>query len=869
VTVQSLYREALARPDPHERAAYLDEACAGQPQLRAAVEALLVAHEGSPTAPDTPAAPAPGPTVDGTLERGDAAPTEPEPPRAAAHAPPTGSGSVIAGRYTLVEKLGEGGMGEVWVAAQTEPVKRRVAVKLIKAGMDTEAVLRRFEAERQALALMDHPNIARVFDGGMAANRRPYFVMELVSGKTLTRFCDEARLGVRGRLELFVAICQAVQHAHQKGIIHRDLKPSNILVTVIDGRPVPKVIDFGVAKAVGEKLLDESLATQVGAVVGTLEYMAPEQAGSSGGDIDTRADIYSLGVVLYELLTSVRPLDGPRLRKVGLTEGLRILQQEEPPKPSTRLSTDASLPSLAALRQAEPKKLVALLRGELDWVVMKCLEKPRERRYETADGLARDIQRYLSDEPVEARPPSAGYRLRKFLARHKGPALVAAAAVLALAVSAAVSTTAAVMIWREQKRAEAERAKAEENAATAIAVVRDLSGYVEAYEMGSGSAAVSEAQRKERLTTALASYERLLELQPDDRWVRTHVARMHRMNANLSRFLGQTSEAEKSYGEALRHYRRLAADYPDEPGYRESSALVLRDYAGHLQRLGRYQEASGIMDDSIRLYEELLAAHPDESNYRRNLALMLISRSDWDMQVGKLPDSERAARRSAELYAQIAETPGTRPEPVDPLFRAMAEHNLAIALREQGRTEEALAAHDRAVERIAGLTKVSNSRDAWSFYHRTRTERAWTLARVPDRRTEAVADLEGAIQGWDKLIKQLGENPTDLERKGVAGLYCGRVKAMLGQREAAGKDLSAAAKVLEGLVAKQPEVPMYRYDLGRVGTALGQVAGDPQVAAGWYRKAREMLEAALQRYPENAEYRQALKELDALTSGKQ
>ena len=280
-------------------------------------------------------------------------------------------GLVIAGRYTLVEKIGEGGMGEVWVAKQTEPVKRKVALKLIKPGMDSRAVLPRFEQERQALALMDHPNIARVLDGGLTPDGRPFFVMELVNGLPLTRFCDEAKLPPNERLELFVPICQAVQHAHQKGIVHRDLKPANILVTLIDGKPVPKIIDFGVAKATVGKLTDESLSTQFGAVVGTLEYMAPEQAGYASEDIDTRADIYSLGVILYELLTGLRPIDSNRLKQAACTEMVRIIREEEPSKPSTRLSTEESLPSLAALRQMEPRRLMALLRGELDWIVMK------------------------------------------------------------------------------------------------------------------------------------------------------------------------------------------------------------------------------------------------------------------------------------------------------------------------------------------------------------------------------------------------------------------------------------------------------------------------------------------------------------------
>ncbi|HND56584.1 MAG TPA: serine/threonine-protein kinase, partial [Pirellulaceae bacterium] len=321
-----------------------------------------------------------------------------------------------------------------------------VALKLIKAGMDSRRVLHRFEQERQALALMDHPHIARALDGGITPSGQPFFVMELVNGLPLTRFCDEMKLTPDARLELFLPICQAVQHAHQKGIVHRDLKPANILVTMLDGKPVPKIIDFGVAKALSGKLTDETLSTGFGAVVGTVEYMAPEQAGFSGDDVDTRADIYSLGVMLYELLTGLRPLDSKRLRQAALTEVIRIIHEEEPSKPSTRLSTDEALPSLAALRQTEPRKLMALLRGELDVVVMKCLEKQRDRRYETANELARDIQRYLADEVVEARPPSAGYRLRKFVRRN--PLQLALAGSILLLIAGGVS-----FAWWQNKQA--------------------------------------------------------------------------------------------------------------------------------------------------------------------------------------------------------------------------------------------------------------------------------------------------------------------------------------------------------------------------------------------------------------------------------
>ncbi|MFT3883261.1 MAG: protein kinase [Gemmatales bacterium] len=383
------------------------------------------------------------------------------------------AGQIISDRFTLIARVGEGGMGEVWEAQQTQPVQRKVAIKLIKSGVDTKSIVQRFEQERQALALMDHPHIARVYDAGVTSERQPYFVMELVNGSPLIKFCDENRLGIPERLELFIPICHAVQHAHQKGIVHRDLKPANILVSMIDGKPVPKVIDFGVAKALNTKLTEETLATNVGAVVGTLEYMAPEQAGGSSVDIDTRADVYSLGVILYELLTGLRPFDPRRLRQAMILEIIRIVQEEEPSKPSTRLSTDESLPSLAATRDIEPKKLAAILRGELDWIVMKCLEKQRDRRYDTPNSLARDVQRYLAHETVEARPQSVGYQVAKFVRRHRGA--VWAAGLITLALCLAVIGTTWGMVRAEEKQQEAEKAwKAEAERASAEAAAKNL-----------------------------------------------------------------------------------------------------------------------------------------------------------------------------------------------------------------------------------------------------------------------------------------------------------------------------------------------------------------------------------------------------------
>ena len=485
--LMTIFAEALERTDPAARAAYLDGACRDDAALRQRVEALLAAHDGAgrflepdscvmseTAAPETeeatPRASVPETRPSSQLvteeQRPDGTITTIADPAPADRPRGFVAGQVIAGRYTLLEVLGEGGMGTVYRADQTEPVKRQVALKLIKVGMDSRAVLARFDAERQALALMDHPNIARVYDGGTTAAGQPFFVMELVSGVPITEYCDRQRLSVRARLELFVSVCQAVQHAHQKGIIHRDLKPSNVLVTEVDGRPTPKVIDFGVAKATEFKLTDQSLADS-GAIVGTPAYMSPEQADPSSMDIDTRTDVYALGVILYELLAGSPPIDAKQFQRGAFLEMLRMVREVDPPRPSTKVSTAEALPNIAASRDIEPEQLKRALRGDLDWIVMKALEKDRARRYETANGFAADVLRHLSYEPVLAAPPSRAYRLRKFVRKHRGA--VVAASLVVLALLAGIAGTTWGLIRAERARAaEAERVR-ERDAAIEVA----------------------------------------------------------------------------------------------------------------------------------------------------------------------------------------------------------------------------------------------------------------------------------------------------------------------------------------------------------------------------------------------------------------
>jgi serine/threonine protein kinase/WD40 repeat protein len=493
---RSLFLAVLDIADPAERSAYLDRACAGDAALRAQVEQLLQAHQE------------PG----GFMERPAAALL------ASADEPVGECVGTVIGPYKLKEQIGEGGMGLVFVAEQQQPLRRKVALKVIKPGMDTRDVIARFEAERQALALMDHPNIAHVLDAGATPSGQPYFVMELVRGVPITQFCDENRLNPGERLELFTSVCQAVQHAHQKGIIHRDLKPSNVMVTLHDGTPVVKVIDFGVAKAVGQQLTDKTIYTRFTQMLGTPMYMSPEQAQMSGLDIDTRSDIYALGVLLYELLTGTTPFDRERLRTASFDELRRIVREEEPPRPSRRISTllGETLTTVSARRQTDPKRLSQVFKGELDWIVMKALEKDRNRRYETASAFAADVQRYLQDEPVQACPPSAGYRLRKFVRRYRGPVLAALLLVLIL-VSGIIGTTLGLV---RATNAEAEAVNEAGQKETALSAARkserDATDRLFVALLNQARSGRFSRQMGQRLES-LAALEKAAHIRPDER----------------------------------------------------------------------------------------------------------------------------------------------------------------------------------------------------------------------------------------------------------------------------------------------------------------------------------------------------------------
>ena len=737
---ESLFVAVLDQPTPAERAAYLDRVCADDPDLRRRVERLLAAEHDP-----------------GILDRPKAVPLSGmfriEAPLAA--------DQVFAGRFTLREKLGEGGMGEVWVADQSEPVRRRVALKVIRPGHGSAHRLARFDQERQTLALMNHPNIARVFDAGVADGGRPFFVMELIDGAPLTKYCDAGRLPLRDRLDLFVQVCQAVQHAHQKGVIHRDLKPSNILVAEVDGRPVPKVIDFGIAKATGGDIAGPAVSTEIGMLVGTLEYMSPEQAELNNPDIDTRCDVHALGVVLYELLTGTVPVSRDRLRAAPFDEMLRIIKEVEPPRPSQRLAEVRS--AERGLRNEGPPTPHSALRiprlQELDWIVMKCLDKDRGRRYETANGLAMDVQRYLADESVLAVAPSAGYRLRKFARRHRTGLAFATVVVLGLVATVVTLSLALVAVDRERREKETALLKEGKRRQLARAALNAMSSKI--VEHWLGRQPVLTAEHRAFVEQIVRHYEAFAADSGEDEESRADVAAACERIGYLQSRLGQDAAAEAASARSRDLYAALAAEFPDAAAYRVGLARAhLRVATGH-RLAARNDQARASLEESLpELRTPAAAADP---RARDVLAMSLLEYGMVLKNLGRPADAVAAYREAVVVAEGLAAADPGNPNYRFHLAGAHAGHGTMLLRQKQPATAD----FSRAVELLERLVADSPRDPEYRDWLATQRDHLAVALRVSNPR----GPVEELLLGARKLRRELVEEfPTVRDYQiGLAG----------------------------------------------------------------------------------------------------
>jgi eukaryotic-like serine/threonine-protein kinase len=651
--IRSVVEKALDSP-PGQRAAVVDEACSGDADLRLEVEALLESKDGALSSfLESPI------SADGLNASLDEIVS---PARLQA-------GQVFAGRFVLVRRLGEGGMGQVWLAEQTAPVRRQVALKLIRAGMYDEAAAQRFQAERQSLAVMEHPAIAKIFDAGMTAQGQPYFVMEYVPGLPITKYCDQRTLSIRGRLELFIQACEGVQHAHQKAIIHRDLKPANILVVEVDGKPVPRIIDFGLAKAVRAQSDGENSFTEMGHFVGTPGYMSPEQAYGSGKHVDTRTDVYSLGVVLYMLLTGARPLDAKAGEKMPLEELLRRLRQDDPPSPSTRVSSDREASTSAAeARGTNPRQLAGLLRGDLDWITLKALEKDPERRYATPLDLSADIERYMDHRPVRARPASASYRARKYARRHRVALGVAALIVTVMLVATIVSLRESMRANREARVAEAVNNFLQNDL---------LAQASSSAQSGPNTKPDPDLKVRTALDRAAERIEGKFANQPEvEAAIRDTMGRTY---ADL----GLYPEAGKQLERALELRKRVLG--PNDPNtLRTMSRLGMVAYSE-----GKYAEAEALEKQALEAQRRRLGPeHPDTLQAMHNLAQVYFDE-------GKYAEAEALDTQILEIRKRVlgADNPDT--------LRSM--NNLALVYHHEHKYPQAEALDTQA---LAILTRI-------------------------------------------------------------------------------------------------------------------------------------------------------------------
>jgi serine/threonine protein kinase/tetratricopeptide (TPR) repeat protein len=834
--MQEIFLAAVEQLAPNQWEAFLDQACAGDEELRGQVARLLEAHlqEGS-----MPCRPALG------LDR------------TGLYQPRSESPGTVIGPYKLMEQIGEGGMGLVFVAEQQQPVRRKVALKVLKPGMDTRQVVARFEAERQALALMDHSNIAKVHDGGETPGGRPYFVMELVKGVPITAFCDQNQLRVRERLDLFLQVCQALQHAHQKGIIHRDIKPSNVLVMSHDGKPVVKVIDFGIAKALGQQLTDKTLYTQLAQLIGTPLYMSPEQAGQSSLDVDTRSDIYSLGVLLYELLTGTTPFDKDRLRDAAFDEVRRIIREEEPPKPSTRISTLGQVATTVSTnRKCDPKQLSRLFRGELDWIVMKALEKDRNRRYDTANAFAADVERYLADEPVQACPPTAIYRLGKFVRRNKIVLATMAVVTFAMTLGAGISLWQAVRATRAREAEEFQRNRAQANLRLSLESLDEI--YTKLALQRLAQRPDLKGLQREYLQRALAFYQRFAQENSDDPTVRFETAKAFHRVGDIQDELGHAQEAIDALKQARSLYEVILADAKADADPKMRLGLCLNKLGAVLTSMGRFQEAGAVLDQGYGIWNELAPRFPDDPRYQE---LRLINRGD----AARLRNQSGHRLEAVTLYKQVIAdlTAAVQANAANLRFQhllATSQVNLGAVLSDCGPKfwPETRSAYESALTMFEGLTRKSpdnpNYRSDLALARYNLGALFHRMGHV--RREEAM--LRAAMRLYQELVDRY-PSVADYRRE-LARTHLGLGLMFLATKriQEAEKPLSRAVDLYKALPERSSDLVEYQAELAKSELNLGKVL------AGTRRQARaveswshalSIYEELLRRFPSNDGHR--------------